>query len=114
MLLVINIPGCHGKIPPRKNSDECDERFQHSTNVLHQNTEGLVPHQRLLGLQLLVHKLLQGHAVHRVLKGQLGEEGEEREWERQTTASDTNRGLRATGTRTEPPGSVTCELKYSK
>jgi hypothetical protein len=52
--------------------------------------------------------------VHRVLKGQLGEEGEEREWERQTTASDTNRGLRATGTRTAPPGSVTCELKYSK
>ena len=38
---------------------------------LHQDAEVLVPHQGLLRLQLLVHKLLERHTVHWVLKGQL-------------------------------------------
>lgn len=38
---------------------------------LHQGPEALVPHQGLLCFQLLVDKLLQGNAVHRILQGQL-------------------------------------------
>lgn len=40
-------------------------------DALHEAGEALVAQQRLLGLQLLVDKLLQGDAVHRVLQGQL-------------------------------------------
>ena len=38
---------------------------------LHQDPEALVPHHGLLRLQLLIHKLLERDAVHRVLQGQL-------------------------------------------
>lgn len=40
-------------------------------HALHEDGEALVAHQSLLGLELLVDKLLQGDAVHRVLQGQL-------------------------------------------
>lgn len=40
-------------------------------HALHEGGEALVAHQRLLGLELLVDKLLQGDAVHRVFQGQL-------------------------------------------
>lgn len=38
---------------------------------LHQDSEALVPHHGLLCFQLLVDKLLERNAVHRVLQGQL-------------------------------------------
>lgn len=40
-------------------------------HALHEDGKALVAHQRLLGLELLIDKLLQGDAVHRVLQGQL-------------------------------------------
>lgn len=54
-----------------------DELCVHS---LHQDPEALVPHQRLLRLQLLIDKLLEGNTVHRVLEGQLEWEEENGEW----------------------------------
>lgn len=47
---------------------------------LHQDPEALIPHQRLLSLQLLIDKLLERNAVHRVLQGQLERDQEKGEW----------------------------------
>lgn len=46
---------------------------------LHQDPEALVPHQGLLSLQLLIDKLLERNAVHRVLQGQLRRDRENKE-----------------------------------